>query len=54
MRLIAGQIWFFRESFTPLPSIVCLPLLIAVCAAAPLVCYRQLARESLIERLKTE
>jgi putative ABC transport system permease protein len=54
MRLIAGQVWFFRESFTPLPSIVCLPLLIAVCAAAPLFCYRQLARESLIERLRTE
>jgi putative ABC transport system permease protein len=54
MRLIAGQIWFFTESFTPLPSIVCLPLLIAICAAAPLACYRHLARESLIERLRVE
>jgi putative ABC transport system permease protein len=53
-RLIAGQIWFFKERFTALPSIICLPILLAVCAAASLLCYRQLVRESLVERLRAE
>ncbi|GHV40622.1 efflux ABC transporter permease [Clostridia bacterium] len=54
MRLIAGQVWFFKESFTALPSIICLPLLLVVCAAAPIVCYGSLNRSSVVERLRVE
>jgi putative ABC transport system permease protein len=54
MRLIAGQVWFFKESFTALPSIICLPLLLAVCAAALIVCYAKLNRSSIVERLRVE
>ena len=54
MRLIAGQVWFFKESFTALPSIICLPLLLVVCAAAPIVCYTKLNRASVVERLRVE
>jgi putative ABC transport system permease protein len=53
-RLIAGQLWFFKESFSLLPAILCLPVLLAVCAAAPLVCYAKLSRESVARRLRTE
>ncbi|MDR1558952.1 MAG: hypothetical protein LBS84_04485 [Clostridiales bacterium] len=53
-RLIAGQVWFFKESFTPLPAIFCLPLLLAVCAAAPIICHAKLNRESVVERLRVE
>jgi putative ABC transport system permease protein len=54
MRLIAGQVWFFKESFTALPSIICLPFLLTVCAAAPIVCYAKLTRVSVVERLRME
>jgi putative ABC transport system permease protein len=54
MRLIAGQVWFFKESFTALPSIICLPILLAVCAAAPIICYAKLTRVSVVERLRVE
>jgi putative ABC transport system permease protein len=54
MRLIAGQVWFFSESFTAIPSVLCLPPLLAVCAAAPIVCYARLSRASVVERLRAE
>jgi putative ABC transport system permease protein len=54
MRLIAGPVWFFKESFTALPSVICLPLLLAVCAAAPIVCYAKLNSSSVVERLRVE
>ncbi|GHU74906.1 efflux ABC transporter permease [Clostridia bacterium] len=54
MRLIAGQVWFFKENFTALPSIICLPLLLTVCVAAPIVCYAKLNSSSIVERLRVE
>jgi putative ABC transport system permease protein len=53
-RLIAGRIWFFKESFTALPSIICLPILLAVCAAAPIMCNAKMNRDSVVERLRVE
>jgi putative ABC transport system permease protein len=53
-RVIAGQTWLFKESFTVLPSVICAIPLFAICAVAPLACYKKLARESLIERLRVE
>jgi putative ABC transport system permease protein len=49
---IAGQVWFFRQSFTAMPSIYCAIPLFAICALVPLVCYKQLTQESLVERLR--
>jgi putative ABC transport system permease protein len=54
MRLIAGQVWFFKESFTALPSVICLPLLLVVCVVAPIACYAKLNRASVVERLRVE
>jgi putative ABC transport system permease protein len=53
-QVIAGQVWFFRENFSPLPSILCLPPLLAVCAAAPIICNAKMNRDSVIERLRAE
>jgi putative ABC transport system permease protein len=53
-RLIAGQVWFFKARFTPLPSVLCLPLLLAICAAAPILCYARLNRAGVAERLRME
>ena len=52
--LIAGQAWFFKQSVTILPSIICFPILFILCATVPLVCYSKLTRESIIERLRME
>ncbi|MDR3072674.1 MAG: FtsX-like permease family protein, partial [Clostridiales Family XIII bacterium] len=52
--LIAGQVWFFRQSLTLLPAIICLPLLLLLCATVPVICYSKLIRESLVERLRVE
>ena len=51
---IAGQTWFFKQSFTAIPSIYCVIPLLAICAIVPLVCYKHLTRESLVERLRAE
>jgi putative ABC transport system permease protein len=51
---IAGMTWFFKPSFTVMPSIYCVVPLFAICAVVPLVCYKRLTRESLVERLRVE
>jgi putative ABC transport system permease protein len=51
---VAGQIWFFRQSFTVMPSVVCLIPLFLICAAASIICYSRLARTSLVKRLRVE
>jgi putative ABC transport system permease protein len=53
-RLIAGQVWFFKQSVTVFPSVICLPLLLILCAVVPVVCYAKLTRESVVERLRVE
>jgi hypothetical protein len=54
MQAIAGQIWFFTQSFTLVPSLYCVLPLLLLCAAVPLACYRHLSRESVVERLRME
>ncbi len=51
---IAGQVWFFRQSFTAMPSIYCAIPLFVICALVPLVCHKRLTKESLVERLRVE
>lgn len=48
---IAGQIWFFRWHFTILPIIVCIPFLIFVSYIIPNVAYRQMCKQSVINRM---
>jgi putative ABC transport system permease protein len=54
VRGIAGMTWFFNPSFTVMPSVYCAVPLFAVCAVVPLICYKRLTRESLVERLRVE
>jgi len=54
LQVIAGQVWFFRQSFTVAPSLYCVFPLFLICAVVPLVCYKWLVRESLVERLRVE
>jgi putative ABC transport system permease protein len=52
--LVAGQVWFFKQSATLLPSAVCLPVLLVLCAAISVFSYTKLTRESLVQRLRLE
>jgi putative ABC transport system permease protein len=52
VHVIAGQAWFFKRSFTVIPSLYCAMPLLLICLIVPLVCYTQLRRVSLVERLR--
>jgi len=54
VQVIANMTWFFRQSFTVMPSVICAIPLFIICAVCPLVCYKRLTRESLVERLRVE
>ena len=54
VQVIAGQVWFFEQSFTVLPSVISLAPLLVICAAVPIICYGWLTRDSLVERLRVE
>jgi len=54
LQVIAQTAWFFKQSFTVMPSVICAIPLFVICAVCPLVCYKRLTRESLVERLRVE
>lgn len=52
VRVIAGQMWFFEWTFTLTPLMIAILPLAAICAFVPVVCYRFMRRESVVERLR--
>lgn len=49
---IANQIWFFTYHFIIAPVLLVLPVLFLLAALIPVVCYRQMSRRSVVERLR--
>jgi putative ABC transport system permease protein len=54
VKVIAGQVWFFRQSITVMPSLFCMIPFFLVSVSVPLLSYRWLTRASLVERLRIE
>ncbi|MDR1687478.1 MAG: FtsX-like permease family protein [Clostridiales bacterium] len=54
IRAISGQLWFFKWNFSFMPTFVALPVLLLICAAIPLLCYRFTQKASLAERLRAQ
>jgi putative ABC transport system permease protein len=54
VQALAGNMWFFKWNFSLAPSLLALPVLIVICAAIPLTCYRFIQKISLVERLRVE
>lgn len=54
LRALNGVILFFEYRFRILPFVIMLPVLLLVAALAPVICYRQLRRKSIVERLREE
>ena len=52
VQAIAGQIWFFTWYFTLLPIAYCIPVLILISMAIPVISYRTMCRPSIVERLR--
>lgn len=52
--IISGNIWFFTFHFTLLPIMIISPLFLFISCAVPWVLCEKVAKESMIERLKTE
>ncbi len=50
----AGQMWFFAGHFEILPMAVCIPLLAAVSFEVPVIAYKKMLKESVVERLRTQ
>jgi putative ABC transport system permease protein len=54
IQAIAGELWFFEWNFSITPTLIVMPVLIGLCVAIPLVCYKFMQKESLVERLRVE
>ncbi len=54
LRALNGVILFFEYRFQILPFVIVLPVLLLVAALAPAVCYRQMRKKSVVERLREE
>ena len=52
--LVVSEIWFFTYHFTVLPILVCTPFLLLITCLIPVLAYRRLCRDSIIERLRVE
>lgn len=54
VRIISNNIWFFTFHFTLLPIMIISPLFIVISIIVPYILYKQMVRESVIERLRME
>lgn len=52
VKLITAQIWFFSYHFTLLPIAICTPFLILVSVIIPMISYRLMSKQSVVERLR--
>ncbi len=54
VQALAGDLWFFRWNLNLTPTLAALPVLLTICAAIPLICYRFIQKTSVVERLRVE
>lgn len=52
IRNIGDSIFFFQWNFTVLPIFLCAPFILLVVFAVPVVAYRRMCRESVVERVR--
>ena len=50
---IAYQMWFFTYHFMITPVLICIPALILMSIIIPAICYRNMNRRSVVDRLRT-
>ena len=52
VQALAAQMWFFTYHFTILPVILCIPILMAVAVIVPLLCYKNICKKTIVDRLR--
>lgn len=52
VQAVAGQMWFFTYRFTILPVICCVPPLTVFSVLIPSLCYKNMCRRSIVDRLR--
>lgn len=52
VRLMVAADWTATFHFTLLPLVICTPILLAVAVLIPCICFRNIERQSLVERLR--
>lgn len=50
---IAYQMWFFTYHFMITPVLICIPALILMSIIIPAICYHNMSRQSVVDRLRT-
>ena len=50
---IAYQMWFFTYHFMITPVLICIPGLILMSIIIPAICYHNMSRQSVVDRLRT-
>ena len=51
-RVMSGMFWFYTSNFTIAPTLTLLPIFLLIGIATPLVLYRMLVKQSIVERLR--
>ncbi len=51
-RVFGGMFWFYQSNFTAIPLLSVMVLLVVIGAFVPLVIYRHLIKQSIVERLR--
>ena len=49
---IAYQIWFFTYHFMITPILLCIPVLVILSIIVPVICYRNMCKQSVVDRLR--
>lgn len=49
---IASQMWFFSYHFIITPILLCIPALVVLSVIIPALCYRNMCRQSVVDRLR--
>lgn len=49
---VASMFWYFTYRFTALPILIVIPIFAAFGALLPLFCYRSVAKQTIVERLR--
>ena len=54
LRSISKVMWFFSYHFTVMPILLCMPVLACMACVIPVAAYRNMARESVVDRMRGE
>ncbi|BCN28801.1 ABC transporter permease [Anaeromicropila herbilytica] len=54
VKAVVEDSWYYEWRFTVMPIIICFPFLLLVTYIIPNICYKKLAKDSIVERFKLE